>query len=208
MMRVSQFNNSSMFQVSQRQNNVRGASNQDFRTSLQNNMQSAQGMTAGNNQPQMIAGQQNSIQPTAPEGFSGFSGAANMPMMPDGNMPEMPAMPDGETPPAMPDGETPPAMPDGETPPAMPDGETPPEKPEGTEGIDGGMQSPEDLPEIPAGEEPPAKPNESDGGMSQPPSGMPGGFSGMNSMNRPGGSFSGMGGIGSFNAARFAMNIR
>ena len=170
MMRVSQFNNSSMFQVSQRQNNVRGASNQDFRTSLQNNMQSAQGMTAGNNQPQMIAGQQNSIQPTAPEGFSGFSGAANMPMMPDGNMPEMPAMPDGETPPA---------MPDGETPPAMPDGETPPEKPEGTEGIDGGM--------------------------SQPPSGMPGGFSGM---NRPGGSFSGMGGIGSFNAARFAMNIR
>ena len=177
-----------MSQVSQRQNNVRGASNQDFRTSLQNNMQSAQGMTAGNNQPQMIAGQQNSIQPTAPEGFSGFSGAANMPMMPDG--------------------ETPPAMPDGETPPAMPDGETPPEKPEGTEGIDGGMQSPEDLPEIPAGEEPPAKPNESDGGMSQPPSGMPGGFSGMNSMNRPGGSFSGMGGIGSFNAARFAMNIR
>ena len=133
-------------------------------------------MTAGNNQPQMIAGQQNSIQPTAPEGFSGFSGAANMPMMPDG-----------------------------ETPPAMPDGETPPEKPEGTEGIDGGMQRPEDLPEIPAGEEPPAKPNESDGGMSQPPSGMPGGFSGM---NRPGGSFSGMGGMGSFNAARFAMNIR
>lgn len=194
MMRINQFNNSSMSQVSQRQNNVRGASNQDFRTSLQNNMQSAQGMTAGNNQPQMIAGQQNSIQPTAPEGFSGFSGAANMPMMPD-----------GETPPAMPDGETPPAMPDGETPPAMPDGETPPEKPEGTEGIDGGMQSPEDLPEIPAGEEPPAKPNESDGGMSQPPSGMPGGFSGM---NRPGGSFSGMGGMGSFNAASFAMNIR
>ena len=168
MMRINQFSNASMFQTqsARTQGNSR-MSNQDFRTSLQNNSQAAQGMTAGNNQPQMIAGQQNSIQLTAPEGFSGFSGVSNMPMMPDGNMPEMPAMPDGETPPAMPDGETPPAMPDGET--------------------------------------PPEKPNESDGGMSQPPSGMPGGFSGM---NRPGGSFSGMSGMSSFNAMSFAMNIR
>ena len=58
-----------------------------------------------------------------------------------------------------------------------------------------GMQRPDDLPEIPAGEEPPAKPDESDGGMNMPPSGMPGGFSGMNGMN-------------SFNAMSFAMNMR
>ncbi len=71
-----------------------------------------------------------------------------------------------------------------------------------------GMQRPDDLPEIPAGEEPPAKPDESDGGMNMPPSGMPGGFSGMSGMQRPGGSFSGMNGMNSFNAMSFAMNMR
>lgn len=180
MMRINQFSNASMFQTQASQNTR--AANQDFRTSLQNNSRTLQGMQAGNNQPQQIAGQQNNIQPTpargdataytAPEGFSGFSGVINMPQMP-----EMPEMPDGE------------------------------------EDIDGGMgmQRPDDLPEIPEGEEPPAKPDESDGGMGMPPSGMPGGFSGMQSpggMQRPGGSFSGMNGMGGFSAMSFAMNMR
>ena len=206
MMRINQFSNASMFQSHsvRMQGNTR-VSGQDFRTSLQNNSQSVQGMQTGNNQPQQpqqIAGQQNNIQPTAPEGFSGFSGVVNMP---GGQMPsEMPAMPDGEMPPAMPE---------------IPEGEEPPAKPEGEEEIDGGMgmQRPDDLPEIPAGEEPPAKPDESDGGMGMPPSGMPGGFSGMGGprgmQSRPesgqfGGSFSGMNGMNSFNAMSFAMNMR
>ena len=223
MMRINQFSNASMFQTqtAQMQGNNRAA-NQSFKTSLQNNSQAIQGMQTGNNQPGQITGQQNNIQPAAPEGFSGFSGVINMPNMPGG---EMPSMPDGQTPPEMPDGEMPPAMPempDGEMPPAMPEipeGEEPPAKPEGEEEIDGGMgmQRPDDLPEIPAGEEPPAKPDESDGGMGMPPSGMPGGFSGMGGprgmQSRPesgqfGGSFSGMNGMNSFNAMSFAMNMR
>lgn len=162
MMRINQFSNASMFQTQASQNTR--AANQDFRTSLQNTSRALQGMQTGNNQPQQpqqIAGQQNNIQPTAPEGFSGFSGVINMPQMPGG-----------------------------QTPPEMPDGE---------------------MPEMPEGEEPPAKPDESDGGMGMPPSGMPGGFSGMQSpggMQRPGGSFSGMKGMGGFNAMSFAMNMR
>ncbi len=181
-------------QTAHMQGNNRAA-NQSFKTSLQNNSQAIHGMQAGNNQPQQIAGQQNNIQPAAPEGFSGFSGVINMPSMPGGEMPEMPEMPGGEMPPAMPE---------------IPEGEEPPAKPEGEEEIDGGMgmQRPDDLPEIPAGEEPPAKPDESDGRMNMPPSGMPGGFSGMSGMQRPGGSFSGMNGMNSFNAMSFAMNMR
>lgn len=76
--------------------------------------------------------------------------------------------------------------------------------PEGFSGFSGVINMPQmpEMPEMPDGEEPPAKPDESDGGMGMPLSGMPGG------MQRPGGSFSGMNGMGGFNAMSFAMNMR
>ena len=79
--------------------------------------------------------------------------------------------------------------------PELPDGEEPPEKPDGVDGVPGG-NPPDDLPEIPAGEEPPSRPDEPDGNMPQPPQGM------------PGRNFSGMNGMGGYNAMNFAMNMR
>ncbi len=73
MMRVNQYSSSSMFQTMQTQRNVGAANNQNFTTSLQTNTQSMQEVPPQETQPQQIAGQQNSIQPTSPEGFSGFS---------------------------------------------------------------------------------------------------------------------------------------
>ena len=93
-------------------------------------------------------------------GMNSISGMQNnFPGMMPGNMPEMPSMPDGETPLEMPDD---------------------------VASVDG---APSDLPEIPSGELPPSAPSESDGNMSQPPSGMPGmngmsSFRAMSFMNR------------------------